>query len=161
MPTQTNRVTAAAQASEPVTFDWGFGDPHLVAVSSGNSAAGQFSAQEATPGVWFIAPAPIGPFSGPATPGTVSTGLLAHTRAFDLDASPSTGDVWKNVVDPNDPGFDLLTVAPGKKGTMTLTITPSGRKGRTVRGTLYVDAFSNALAFGNELLAIPYEYSVG
>jgi len=161
MPTQTDRVTAAAQASEPVTFDWGFGDPHLVAASSGNATAGQFSAQEASPGIWFIAPAPIGPFSGPAPPGTVSTGLLAHTRAFDLDASPSTGDVWETVVDPNAPGFDLVTVDPGKKGTMTLTVTPSGRKGRTVRGTLYVDAFSNALAFGNELLAIPYEYSVG
>jgi hypothetical protein len=31
----------------------------------------------------------------------------------------------------------------------------------TVPGTLYVDDLSSALIFGNELLAIPYEYTVG
>ncbi len=56
MPSQTNAVTAAAEASAPVTFDWGFGDPHLAAASSGNTAASQFSAGEAAPGIWFIAP---------------------------------------------------------------------------------------------------------
>jgi hypothetical protein len=43
---------------------------------------------------------------------------------------------------------------------MTLTITPSGRTGRTVRGTLFVDVFSNRLTIGGEVLAIPYEYTI-
>jgi hypothetical protein len=30
-----------------------------------------------------------------------------------------------------------------------------------VRGTLFVDSFSNFLLSGNEQLAIPYEYTVG
>jgi hypothetical protein len=30
-----------------------------------------------------------------------------------------------------------------------------------VRGTLYVDDFSLALDFGNELLGIPYKYRIG
>jgi hypothetical protein len=161
MPTQTNQVTAAAEATEPVTFDWGFSDPHLAATSSGNTAAGQFNAAETSASIWFIAPDPIGPFDGPGGQGTVNTGMVAHTRAFDLDASPSTGDLEQIAVDPNAPDFTPVTVASGQKGTMTVTITPSGRKGRTVRGTLYVDAFSPGLAFTNEVLAIPYEYTVG
>jgi hypothetical protein len=163
VPTQTNMLTAAAQGSEPVTFDWAFGsgDPHLAATNSGNTAAGQFSAGEVPPGVWDIAPDLVGPFDGPATPGTVSTGIVAHTRRFDLDASPDNGDFEQLKVDPNAPGVRFVNVAPGKRGTLTLTITPSGRAGRTVSGTLYVDAFSNSLGFTSELLAIPYEYTVG
>jgi hypothetical protein len=161
VPTQTNELDAAAEATEPVTFDFGFGDPDIAAISHGTTASAQYSAPEATPGLWDIAPTPVGPFTGPAPAGTVSTGLVAHTRSFDLDAQSSTGDVWTGVVDPNDPGFSLATVAPGRAGKMTLTLTASGRKGRVVRGTLFVDAFSLNLDFGNELLAIPYEYTVG
>ena len=54
-----------------------------------------------------------------------------------------------------------VTVKPGKTGTLKLTITPSGHRGDVVHGTLYVDTFSSFLFFGNELLAIPYEYTVG
>jgi hypothetical protein len=63
--------------------------------------------------------------------------------------------------DLNAPAFNPVTVKPGKTGTLKLTITPSGHPGDVVHGTLYVDAFSSFLFFGNELLAIPYEYSVG
>ncbi len=161
MPTQTTMVSAAAQATRPVTFDWGFGDPHLIATPSGNTASGQFSARELTPSVWFVAPTPIGPFSAPITAGKVSTGMVAHTSGFDLNADPSTGDAWQQAVDPNAPAFAPVTVGAGKTGSLKLTITPSGRRGRVVRGTLYVDDFSQFLTFGNELLAIPYEYTVG
>lgn len=161
VPTQTNALLAAAQATQPVTFDFGFGDPDIAAVSQGDTAFAQFTAQEATPGLWDIAPSPVGPFTGPVAPGTVSTGMLANTRGFDPDAQTSTGDVWKGVVDPTDPGFALDTVVPGDHGKMTVTLTATGRKGRVVRGTLFVDDFSLDLDFGNELLAIPYEYTVG
>ena len=161
VPTQTNELDAAAEATQPVTFDFGFGDPDIAAISQGNTASGHFAAPEATPGLWDIAPTPVGPFTDPAPTGKVSSGLVAHTRGFDLNAQASTGDLWKGLVDPNDPGFSLVTVAPGQKGKMTVTFTPSGRKGRVVRGTLYVDDFSLDLDFGNELLAIPYEYTVG
>jgi hypothetical protein len=161
VPTETNRVDAAAQASEPVTFDFGFGDPDLAAISSGNSASASFSTHEATPGVWDIAPDPIGPFTGPAPAGTVNTGMVAHTLGFDLNTSSSTGDVWQQTVDPNASAFTPVTLAPGQKGKLVLTITPAGRKGRTVRGTLFVDEFTNALDIGGELVAVPYEYTVG
>jgi hypothetical protein len=161
MPTQTTTAFAAAQATRPVTFDWGFGDPHLLATPSGNTASGQFSAREASPGVWFVAPTPVGPFSAPITPGKVSTGMVARTKGFDFDATPASGDVWQQAVDPNAPAFAPVTVGAGKTGSLKVTLTPSGRRGKVVRGTLYVDDFSTFLTFGNELLAIPYEYTVG
>jgi Subtilase family/Peptidase inhibitor I9 len=162
VPTETNRVDAAAKASEPVTFDFGFGDPDLAAISSGNSASATFSTREATPGLWAILPDPIGPFTGPAPAGTVSTGMVAHTLGFDLDTSSSTGDIWQQTVDPTAPAFSPVTLAPGQHGKLTLTITPSGSKGRTVRGTLFVDEFNNGIVpIGGELVALPYEYTVG
>ena len=160
MPSQTSAAFAAAKASLPVTFDWGFGDPHLAATSSGNTAASQFSAPELSPSIWFIAPTAVGPFSAPITAGTVSTGLVARTAGFDLDADPSTGDAFLQAVDPNAAAFKPVTVGPGKTGTLRVTITPRGPRGKVVRGMLFVDDFSNFLTFGNELLAIPYQYTV-
>jgi hypothetical protein len=162
MPTQTNEVAAVAQATEPVTFDWGFGDPDLPAISSGNSASATFKTSEASPGVWFIGPTPAGgPFSSPVPQGTVSTAMLVNTREFDGNTSSSTGDIWQETVDPNAPGFSPMTLAPGQRGTMILTITPGGKKGRVVNGTLFVDVFSGRLAIGGEVVAIPYSYTIG
>jgi hypothetical protein len=162
MPTQTNEVDAVAQATEPVTFDFGFGDPDIEAVSSGNSASGTFKTSEASPGVWFIGPTPAGgPFSAPVPAGKVSTALIANTRGFDTNTSSSTGDIWQETVDPNAADFTPLTLAPGQRGTMVLTITPSGKKGKVVNGTLFVDQFSGRLGIGGEVVAIPYSYTIG
>ena len=43
---------------------------------------------------------------------------------------------------PERADYTPLTLQPGQTGTMTLTITPSGRSGKVVRGTLYVDVFN-------------------
>jgi hypothetical protein len=161
VPTETNRVDAAAVADEPVTFDFGFGDPDLAAAHSGHSAVASFSANEATPGLWGVFPDPIGPFRGPVTRGTASTGMVAHTLGFDVAASPSTGDIWAQSVDPNAASFTPVTLGPGQRGTMTLTITPTAKPGTVVNGTLYVDYFSRAVSVGGELVAFPYEYIVG
>ena len=97
----------------------------------------------------------------PASPkGKVSTAMIAHTLGFDTNTSSSTGDIWQQTVDPNAADYTPLTLQPGQKGTMTLTITPSGRSGKVVRGTLYVDVFSLAADIGGEVLAVPYEYSI-
>jgi hypothetical protein len=162
MPTETNRVDAFAQASEPVTFDFGFGDPDVPAISSGNSAAATFATRAATPGLWEIAPTPArGPFGDAGAPkGTVSTAMIAHTLGFDTNTSSSTGDIWQEAVEPSAADFRPLTLQPGQEGTMTLTITPSGRTGRVVRGTLFVDVFSVQLDVGGEVAAVPYRYRI-
>jgi hypothetical protein len=162
MPTQTNEVDAVAQATEPVTFDWGYGDPDLPAISSGNSASATFKTPEASPGIWFIGPTPAGgPFSAPVPTGKVSAAMLVNTRQFDTDTSSSTGDIWQQTVDPNAADFTPMTLGPGQRGTMTLTITPSKKKGKVVNGTLYVDVFSGRLGIGGEVVAIPYQYTIG
>jgi Subtilase family/Peptidase inhibitor I9 len=161
VPGQTNRLDAAAEATEPVTFDFGFGDPDIAAISEGTTASAHFAAPEVSPGLWKVGPSPVGPFTSPAPSGTVSTGLVARIKPLDPHAKPSTGDLWQTVIDTNAPGFNLLTVRPGASGTMSLKLKPRGPQGEVVRGTLYVDDFSLALDFGNELLAIPYKYRIG
>jgi hypothetical protein len=51
-------------------------------------------------------------------------------------------------------------------GEKRVTITPSGKAGSVVRGTLYVDALAGGLlpigqVSGVELAALPYEYTIG
>jgi Subtilase family len=159
VPTETNAIDAVAQASLPVTFDFGYGDPDLSAISSGDSASGAFQGP-ATPGIWDIAPDPIGPFGTTVVNGTVSTGMVAHTLGFDPDVTSSTGDIEAEKVDPNASAFTPLTLAPGQNGAMSMTITPSAKKGKRVRGTLFVDVFDNRFDVSGEIAALPYEYTV-
>ena len=82
MPTQTNEVAAVAQATEPVTFDWGYGDPDLPA---GSAPATRRRRRSRRPrrrrGVWFIGPTPAGgPFSAPVPTGKFSAAMLVNTR---------------------------------------------------------------------------------
>ncbi|MHB1835599.1 MAG: S8 family serine peptidase [Solirubrobacteraceae bacterium] len=168
MPTETEAVAALAQATQPITFDFGYGDPSLAAIENGTTAAG-YVLGDATPGLWYIAPDELGPFSGPAPAGTVSTGMVALTRGFDPYASTSTGDAENQAVNPNAAAFTPLTLSPGQSGSMTLTITPpapgsspqdSGPNWHDGRifGTLYVDAWDNVFGVAGEVAAIPYSY---
>ena len=54
-----------------------------------------------------------------------------------------------------------MTLGPGQSGTITLTITPSGRKGTVVRGFVAVDTFNLLSLSGDEVTLIPYAYRVG
>jgi hypothetical protein len=170
VPSQTDRVTVAAQATVPVTFDFGwdfgFGDPDMPAVSSGRTAVGGFHADPVVSGEWFASPAEFGPFgdAGPA-PGTADLSMVVHTRRFDQSISSPTGDFWRTSVDPAT-RFSLLTIEPGQTRTIPVTITPTGKPGTAVSGSLFVDdlTFVNVLGqlpSADELKAIPYRYTVG
>jgi hypothetical protein len=162
MPTQSDDTAGFAQATEPVTFDFGFGDPDIAAISQGNNASAEFAAPELTQGIWFLAPGPIGPFNGPATPGTAQTAMIAEMRAFDDHAVTSTGDIWREAVGLDDgDGFAPVNIAPGRRGRITVTFTPTGPKGTVVSGTLFVDNFSFLEFTGDEVVAIPYRYRIG
>ena len=160
VPTETNAIGAYGQATRPITFDFGFGDPDLSAMRSGTFAGGYFIG-EATPGIWDIAPDEIGPFTGPAPAATASFGMVARTRGFDPDTASSTGDIEDQAVDPNAAPWTPLTLTPGQSGAMTLTITPTGHRGRIVRGTLFVDVYDNVFGVSGEVVGLPYEYRVG
>jgi hypothetical protein len=160
VPTQTDLLLAAARGSAPITFDWGFGDPDLESRTSGNDAIGAFSAQEVTPGVWFMAPALIGPFSGPAS-GTADTGMAAHTRVFDTSVTSPPGDPQLADVDPNAPAAAPVVVRPGQTVTIPVTIAATSRRGSIITGDLFVDDNQGALGSVNEVSAIPYAYQIG
>jgi Subtilase family/Peptidase inhibitor I9 len=160
VPTQTDLLLAAAEGSAPITFDWGFGDPDLGARSFGNTAVSSISAPELTPGVWFMAPALRGAFTGPAS-GTVNAGMVAHARVFDTSVTSPSGDPQLQDVDPTAPPGAPVVVHPGATVTIPVTFTATERRGRTVSGDLFVDDNQAALGAVNEVAAIPYRYRVG
>ncbi len=163
VPTETNALGAFAQTSnQPVDFDFGYGDPDIASTGSGDTAEAFYQGL-ATPGIWDIAPEPVGPFTDAgATPGTISTGLVANTLGFDdQDTSESTGDLEDQTVNPNAAPYSPLTLSPGQSGEMTLTITPTGENGKVVDGTLFVDVFDNQFGLAGELEGFPYSYRIG
>jgi hypothetical protein len=62
--------------------------------------------------------------------------------------------------DTPPPPTGPITLNPGQTGTITVTITPSGDPGTVVRGTLYIDNFDFFTDGGDELVALPYTYTI-
>jgi len=140
-------------------FEIGEGDPDLLGQSQGNNASASYTAHEVANGPWGLAPSMVGPFDTAQT-GTVNTGMLAQTEAFDRNAASSTGDIWRDTVDASQPAYTPLTLRPGQSGAITVTFTPQGTLGSKVDGTLYVDDFGFRLDTGNEQAAFPYSYTI-
>jgi len=161
VPTETNLLLASAQASAPITFDWGFGDPDLESVSHGDSASGAFGASPVTSGIWTINPALIGPIAPAGATGTVSGGMVALTRAFDASVSTPQGDPLTLDVNPAAVVGQPIDLAPGASSTIPVTFTASAHRGSVVSGDLFVDDYQFNADSANELGDIPYRYKVG
>ena len=188
VPTETSELDASARSTVPMTFDLGEfaggADPDIASYTPGSTPDSKTpslivaaSAGSLSPGLWAGAPAPpaTGGFVAPdTTTGTATFTMNATTRAFDLGAVPSQGDLWYGQVDfvspPALPGFNqTFTIKPGRSRVVDLTITPSrdGTAGSVVSGTLYVNVFAafNQLQegglTGSEVLDIPYKYTIG
>jgi len=161
VPTNTNLLTVAAQGTVPITMDvqWAFGDPDFLGESFDDDSVAALTAPEVAPGVFFGLPEATGPFSAPTT-GTVNLAAVANTNPFDPAVTTSTGDIWAASVNPNAT-YTPITLAPGQTGTITLTFTPTAPKGTVVRGFIGVDTFNGATAAGDEIVNIPYSYTVG
>src|SRR5690242_8663220 len=100
-----------------------------------------------------------GPFTAPTT-GTVNLAAVANANPFGSAVTSTSGDVWEQSVNASAP-YSPLTLNPGQKGTITLTITPNAPKGTVVHGFIGVDTLNLATASGDELVNIPYTYKVG
>jgi hypothetical protein len=174
VPSETSSVSVAATSSLPTMFDFGpdSGDPDLASSASGSgplctttpSAAYTPSGGAVATGVWFAGPDECGPYPAPAPAGTVSVAMTAQTKAFDPALTSSTGDFWQAAVNP-ETTYELLVVQPGQTATINVTITPAGTSGTVVKGTLYVDTLQGDIppyeqTSGNELAALPYEYTI-
>jgi hypothetical protein len=101
---------------------------------------------------------PYGPAGAPATP--VIAAAFAFMQPFDASMSASSGDVWADLVFGTST-YNPLVLAPGESGTMTVTLTPNAAEvGSTVSGYLYVDTFNPTALTGDELVRVPYSYTV-
>lgn len=159
VPTETNLLLGAAQATAPITFDWGFEDPDLESTTNGTTATAQFSATEVTPGVWPLIPSLIGPFTGPGS-ATANTGIVARSRVFDRTVTSSTGDQELDYVDPSAPAATPVTINPGQTKTITVRFTAPAQRGSRDSGDLIVDDNFAPGGSANEITAIPYSYRV-
>ena len=128
-----------------------------------------------------------GPFSGPAPSGTVSVSATAVGQLFDTAVSSSVGDFMAAGVagqtasvpflDLGNAGKRLVaereghnpwascppggpSVTPPQTTTIMVTITPNAPKGTKVYGHLNIGAFDSLLSNGDELISLPYAYTV-
>ena len=147
-----------------------------------------YSAAQVSPGPWFADIGQVGPFSAPATPGSVSVSASAHCQLFDTTFGTSTLDFWTVGVGSQSPSrsalhaaslerfsvghglvrgkasakapLPFLKLAPGKSGKILVQITPKGGHGKVVKGHVYVDTVDLFTGAGNEISALPYTYTI-
>ncbi|MET8540164.1 S8 family serine peptidase [Kitasatospora sp. NPDC004799] len=179
VPPGTDRLKAVAASSTPAQIELSgtagspdlFGD--LKRAQDGSTVSVATSAgtaeQPVVPGNWGTFVQQIGPFgTGGAPAGTSTLTATAHTLAFDPALTSSTGDPFAAAVDASAAAATPVTVAPGATGSLRVTLTPTGPKGSTVRGVLYLVSGPTGVATANNVLnttgsvlaAIPYSYTV-
>jgi hypothetical protein len=162
VPPGSDTFLVLAQGSAPIVMDVSsaFGDPdRLAADIGGNTVLATVHAPEVAPTQWFGLPELKGPFPPNGSHGTVNLIGAVITNPFDSAITSSTGDAWLQTVDPSAP-FSPLTLAPGQTGTITLTIKPNAPRGTVVRGFIGIDTINVFTVSGDELIQIPYEYTV-
>jgi hypothetical protein len=171
VPTETSDVKVTASATLPIEFDFGpyQGDPDIFGAPTGtHSAAGSYAPAggTVTQGLWYANPTEIGPYSAPATAGFANATLVAVTKQFDAAVTSAPGDLWLAAVDPSVLNtFAPVTINPGESMVINVQITPTGPSGSVVSGNLYIDDYFGLLPVygefsGNEVTAIPYQYTV-
>jgi hypothetical protein len=75
--------------------------------------------------------------------------------------SADSGDEWADLT-LGTATFNPLLLPPGEGGIITLTITPDPTQvGKTVTGYVYIDTYNAYAGTGDEVVAIPYSYTVG
>jgi hypothetical protein len=175
VPTETSSFQVSQTSSTPAMFDTSPlpGDPDLASASSGSAALCSTTASVAfaptggtvTAGLWAADPTECGPYATQAAPGTATDTMNVVTKAFDPAVSSAPGDVWQLSVNPSA-SVSPVIINAGQTATINVTITPSANSGSVVSGNLYVDDLAGPLALsgqvtGDELAALPYEYTVG
>jgi hypothetical protein len=173
LPPEIDSVQFIAQSSAPISMDayndtgynvGGTGSPDIFAydVSSGPyTIVASLSRPEIPYGLWIESPALVGPYGAAgAQTAPISTGAFALMQPFDTAVSSDSGDVWADLT-VGSQTYNPLVLAPGESGTINLLIAPNAPAGTVVSGYLYIDTFNPNLYTGDEVVSIPYTYTVG
>jgi hypothetical protein len=174
VPPESVGVEFASKASAPITMDAfniagfdtenvGFtGSPDIFAarVTPEDSVA-TLIVPEVPYGAWQANNSLVGPY-GPAgaLSATVATSAKGLMKPFDAAVASSAGDIWADLILGTNT-FNPLLLAPGESGVINATITPDpAQVGKTVSGFLYIDTFNPNATTGDEVVRIPYRYTV-
>ena len=175
---QTSTIAAMTDLS-PET-----GDPDVASSSlrsgslCGRSVSVSYTApgRDLTPGLWGAAPTECGPFTKAAKSGKATDTATVTSLAFDKTMSvAATGDLQQlangagaasAVLGAGKSPAHLVELAPGASATVNVKVTPAGKAGTVVTGTLYLDDVAIGLppynlASSSEVAALPYAYTIG
>jgi hypothetical protein len=82
-------------------------------------------------------------------------------KPFDQSVSSDVGDLWQDAVLGTGTFTGGLLLGSGEAGTINVMIKPSASQiGKVVRGFIYVDTFNGVVGTGDEVVRIPYAYTV-
>ncbi|MDR3416470.1 MAG: S8 family serine peptidase [Nevskia sp.] len=173
VPTEASAVRFVAQSDVPINMDifntagynvGATGAPDLWAYPvAKDTVAASLMVPEVPFGPWIMAPSLVGPYSsgGASTTQPVTTAAVALMQPFDPTVSATSGDVWADLVLGTNT-FNPVTVAAGGTATIQVTFKPAASQvGKVVSGYLYIDTFNLGVLSGDEVVRIPYSFSVG
>jgi hypothetical protein len=171
VPTEVSSIQFVAKSTVPIQMDayndvgysvGGTGSPDLFAKkTAANTVVASLKEPEIPYGTWIAVPSLIGPFGSAGAPTKpVTTTALALMQQFDAAFAADSGDIWADLTFGTNT-YNPLVLASGGGGTITVTITPAADQvGKTVSGYVYVDTFNSVVGTGDEVVRIPYSYTV-
>jgi hypothetical protein len=171
VPPETTTIAFTAKSTVPLNMDAfnevgflvGFTDsPDIYAKKvAANTVTASLTEPEIPWGTWDVVPSEIGPYGAGGEPTkNVTMTALATTKKFDGTVSADSGDLWADVVLGTNT-FNPLILGSGEEGTITLSIKPTASEvGKTVTGYIFIDTFNPNVGTGDEVVAIPYAYTV-
>jgi hypothetical protein len=175
VPTQTSSVSISQTSSPPAMFDFSPfpGDPDIASAGAGGSQLCANPAEasyapaggQVPPGEWAADPSLCGPYPAAALAGTATDAITIQAQAFDTAVTSPTGDIWLQSINASSSATPV-EINAGQTTTINVTITPNAASGTVVSGNLYVDTFDGGIppygaASGDQMAALPYEYTVG
>jgi len=171
LPTQVSSAEFLAQSTVPITMDaaqdvgylvGGTGAPDIYSRPVGpGTIAASLSEPEIPWSLWVLFPSEVGPYGPAGAPvAPVQTAAILKLKAFDAAVTSDAGDLWSDITFGTNT-FNPLVLAPGESGTINVTITPNpALLGKTVSGTIYIDTFNGVVQSGDEVVGLPYSYTV-
>jgi hypothetical protein len=171
LPPETSTIQFTAKSTVPINMDAfsnsGFlvgatNAPDLFARKTGpNTVVASLAEPEIPWGLWDVVPALIGPYSSVgALTQPVTMTALATIKKFDTTMTSDTGDAWEAFTTGTGT-VNPLVLGPGESGQITLQIKPSaGAVGKAVTGFVYIDTFNSTVGTGDEVVRLPYTYTV-